>query len=59
MNRSLKLLASLLTLLAAGLLQGAPEAKPVLPVISIQQVVTRDPTTYAMWIARNNEVIKG
>jgi len=59
MNRSLKLLASLLTLSAAGLLHGAPEAKLILPVISIQQVVTKDPTTYAMWIARNNEVIKG
>jgi hypothetical protein len=58
MNRYVKLFASLLTLTAGAVLQAAPDAKPALPAISIQEVKADDATTYAMWIARNNEVIK-
>jgi hypothetical protein len=58
MNRHVKLFASLLTLVPAGFLQAATETKPAMPVIAIQQVETDDSTTYAMWIARNNEAIK-
>jgi hypothetical protein len=58
MTRQLKLLASLLTLATVGILQAAPDAKPFMPVITIQQVEAKDATTYAMWIARNNEVAK-
>jgi hypothetical protein len=58
MNRHVKLFASLLTLVPASFLQAATETKPAMPVIAIQQVETDDSTTYAMWIARNNEAIK-
>jgi len=54
----MKLLASLLALVIGSSLQAATETKPALPVISIQQVETEDATTYAMWIARNNEAAK-
>lgn len=57
MKRTALLTASLLTLALAGSLAAA-DPKPALPVISIQQVDAKDPTTYAMWIARNNEVVK-
>ena len=39
-------------------LQAAPEKTQSLPVISITQVEARDADTYAVWIARMNEVMK-
>lgn len=51
------LVASALTLLAPGALPAA-DSKPINRVISIQDVETDDPTGYAIWIARNNEIAK-
>jgi hypothetical protein len=50
-------LASLLTLLAVCISHAA-DSKPVNRVISIQEIVTDDPTAYATWVAKSNEVAK-
>lgn len=57
MNRTALLVASLLTLATAGLATAA-DTKPALPVISIQEVKAEDPATYALLIARNDEVAR-
>lgn len=58
MNRMLKLVAPLLALITVGALPAVSQEKSALPVLSIQQVDAADSTTYAMWMARNNEVAK-
>jgi hypothetical protein len=52
-----KLFASLLTLLAACLVQAA-DSKTIARVISVQDVETDDPTGYNTWIGKMNEVAK-
>lgn len=52
------MLASSLTLVTAAVSLLAADPKPVPPVINVQEVETDDATTYAMWVARSNEVAK-
>jgi len=58
MKRLVLIAASLLAIVTTGLSQAAAPAKPVLPVISIQQVDTDDPVVYAALIAQNNAAVK-
>jgi len=52
-------LASLLTLLAACLVRAADmNMKPIARVMSLVEIETDDPTGYAMWIAKTNEIAK-
>lgn len=52
-------LASLLTLLAACLVQAADlNMKPIARVMSVGEIETDDPTGYATWIAKTNEIAK-
>ena len=55
MKPSLKLCASIVTLLVACLAQAAA---PSMPVISVQQVTTDDPSGYATKLVKTNEVAK-
>lgn len=55
MNATHKMLASLLTLVAASLVSAADPVHPA-RVIAIQDVITDDPTGYAAWIAKTNAV---
>ena len=57
MKNTYKVLASLMTLLAACYLHAA-DSKPVTRVISIQDVETDDPSGYAAWVATSNAVAK-
>lgn len=57
MRHTIKVLASLLTLLVACLAHAA-DSKPVTRVIAITEVETDDPTGYAAWLSQANEVIK-
>lgn len=50
-------LASLVTLLAACLVHAA-DSKPIARVISIVDIETDDPSGYATWIAKTNEIAK-
>ena len=52
-----KVIASVMTLLAACLLQAA-DSKPVARVISIQDITTDDASGYAAWVSKANEVVK-
>ncbi len=58
MKRMLRFVAPLLALITVGVLPAVSQTAPALPVLSIQQVDAADSTTYAMWMARNNEVAK-
>ena len=57
MKSTLKVFASALTLLVACLVQAA-DSKPVDRVISITDIETDDPSGYATWVAKYNEVVK-
>ena len=57
MKTTHKVFASVLTLLAACCLHAA-DSKPIARVISITDVETDDPSGYAAWITRVNEVAK-
>jgi hypothetical protein len=57
MKTSRKIIASALALFAAGLLSAA-DTKPIARVMSVTEIVTDDPTGYAAWVAKTNEVAK-
>ncbi len=57
MKSTHKVIASVLTLLAACFLQAA-ESKTVARVISIQDIITDDASGYAAWITKVNEIAK-
>ncbi len=57
MNITRKVLASLSTLLAVCLLHAA-DSKPIARVLSIQEILTDDPSAYATWVAKSNEAAK-
>jgi hypothetical protein len=57
MNKTSKVLASLLALFTAGLLFAA-DSKPIARVIAVTEVETDDPTGYAMWLGKLNETAK-
>lgn len=57
MNIVRKVLASLMTLLAVCLVHAADQ-KPIARVLNIQSVETEDPSGYAVWAAKINEVAK-
>lgn len=57
MNTTRKVLASLVTLLAACLMHAA-DMKPVARVMTIIDVETDDPSGYATWIAQYNAIAK-
>ena len=52
-----KILASLVALLAAGLLQAA-DSKPVARVMVTSDIETDDPASYAAWQSQENAIIK-
>lgn len=58
MNRFFKLVAPMVALFTVGIVPAVSQTAPALPVIAIQQVDAADSTTYAMWVARNNELVK-
>jgi hypothetical protein len=58
MYRFFKLVAPFATLLSVGVLPAVAQTAPALPVIAIQEVDAADSATYAMWVARNNELVK-
>jgi len=58
MNRLFRIVAPLLALFTIGVLPAVSQDKPVLPVLSIQQVDAESSDVYAMLIAKNNAAIK-
>ncbi len=57
MKSSRKVLASVVTLLAVCIVHAA-DLKPVARVMSIVDIETDDPSGYATWIAKTNEIAK-
>lgn len=57
MNTPCKVIASLVTLFAGGLLFAA-DSKPIARVMVVTDVETEDPTGYAMWVDKINAVAK-
>ena len=57
MKYTIKVLASVVTLLAACFAQAA-DTKPIARVISVVEIETEDPSGYATWLAKTNEVAK-
>jgi hypothetical protein len=57
MKITCKVLASVVTLFAACLAHAA-DTKPIARVMSIVDIETDDPTGYAMWVAKTNEIAK-
>ena len=57
MKSPCKVFASLVTLLAACLVHAA-DSKPIARVMSIVDIETDDPSGYATWLAKTNEIAK-
>src|SRR4051812_50170875 len=57
MTTTRKVFASLLTLLAVCFVQAA-DSKPIARVTTITDVETDDPTAFASWIDKRNEIVK-